>query len=183
MNARAKKELDRKLLGGLTSVARALTKEARKRARRQNSDTGQRSLAITHVVEGDNVFWGIPKSSGGKHSIILEKGFKPHFVPQRYISGWRSRNKVARVGKAQSKSPDGLFVGGPNSRFMYGGGGARGKFFAGRGRLVSKTYRTQGGKSPYLKSGKVGSPILQPTWKEDKPRVQKAAFKRGYTRA
>lgn len=167
MNPQAKRQLEAKLRNGLVFVARALTADARKRATR-NVDQGQRRNAITHLVEGNTVLWGIPKGSA-PHALYLEPpGYKPHFVPARHLGSWPRRH-----GLKESK---GLYVGGPGSSLQYGGAGARGRI----GRGPVRTWQTKGGRSKYLANGNVGSPAVVPAWRELDPSKRRSAFLRGY---
>lgn len=192
MTPQARAKIKTALMSGLTGVAIALTAEAKIRATK-NLDNGTRRNSITHVKQENAVLWGIPKNQA-PHAVLLEQGFKPHWVPMRYISLWARRHGVGQVYatringrrvrtyKQARATKLGVFVGGPNSSLQYGGAGATAMQFRGRGRRVSVTYPTPAGRSPYLPAGKVGSPILQPTIKEDLARVGRKAFIAGFKR-
>jgi hypothetical protein len=188
----ALKKLRAKNVNGLRTVALELTSHAKRRATR-HMDNGTRRNSITHSIEGAAVLWGIPRRSA-PHAVPLEQGFRPHWVPGRYIGLWMKRKqvgvsrlaringRVVRSGRTVRAMALGLYVGGPGSTLQSAPGGTGGLLFAGRGRRRMRHWRTRGGESRYLSQAKVGHPILQPTAREDLPRFSAAAFKRGYER-
>lgn len=196
------KELRRKQQAGLYAVAVELTNRAKVIATR-HSDNGTRRNSITQTKsdDGRSVLWGIP-TGAAPHAQYLELGFTPHWVPGRHIGLWMTRNNVGsgqvahatlhgvtrrkrytsrRTLKTVRSQALGLFVGGPGSTLQYGGGGATMTQFHGP-RRIRVTYRTKGGKSKFLKGGKVGHPILQPA-AETIRSIPIETYKRGFENA
>ena len=170
-------EMRRRQQAGLVAVAVAMTGHAKQLATR-HTDNGTRRNSVTHTRQTREVLWGIPVRSA-PHAVFLELGFKPHWVPMRYMALWARRHGVgqvmttrARTGRGRSQalktykrsrgSALGVFVGGPNSKLQHGPGGLSMQQFRGRQR-VRVSYATRGGRSPFLPPGTVGHPILQPT--------------------
>ena len=189
-------KLRRKQTAGLVAVAVELTNQAKVRATR-NVDTGTRRNSITHTAVGPKVLWGISKRSA-PHAPHLELGFRPHFVPMRFINLWARRRGVGQVRETSTYSGRrkissrrykrargvrlGIFVGGPGSRLDYGPGGAQAYQLRGRARVLVR-YRTKGQKSDLIPPGKVGHSVLRWTVKHRLRAVAPTAFARGYRNA
>jgi len=186
MNEALKRDLRKRLRNGLRGVAAHLTMRARLYASK-HVDTGALRQAITYSDgPGLSVLWGISLRHA-PHGKYLELGFRPHWVPARYIGRWMQRHRVGvtfRAGGKEYKSIRavalGLYVGGPGSTLEYGGAGARGRLFSPGGRLMERTWATKGGRSEFLPQGKVGFPILRPTLKKTPKAALRGAFLRGY---
>lgn len=191
-------ELRRRHQAGLHAVAVELTNRAKAAATR-HTDNGTRRNSITQSKESDGkaVLWGIPIGSA-PHAPHLELGFKPHWVPARYIGVWMQRHGagIMRRGKAVRTSDrrrrvnlrargtsvaTGLYVGGPGSTLQSAPGGTTGYLFGRGGKRRRAHWHTKGGKSPYLTSGRVGHPILQPVG-DKADTVPLAIFERGFDR-
>lgn len=195
-------ELRRRHQSGLHAVAVELTNRAKVAATR-HTDNGTRRNSITQSkeIDGRTVLWGIPIGAA-PHSPYLELGFKPHWVPARYIGVWmqrhgagvlrngrqvrgkvvhgRARRKVNLRARGTSVA-SGLYVGGPGSTLQSAPGGTGGYLFGKGGKRRRQHWHTKGGKSRYLTSGKVGHPILQPVG--DKAHtVPMSVFERGFDR-
>lgn len=194
--------LRHKNVGGLMAVATELTGRAKVIATR-HTDNGTRRNSITQTPsdDGRGVLWGIPINSA-PHAPYLELGFKPHWVPARYIGLWMQRHgagilrngkavrgKVVHGGPRKAVSLKamgtsvamGLYVGGPGSTLQSAPGGVSGRLYRGR-RWVTRHWHTKGGRSPYLTQGRVGHPVLQPaaaTVRDVSPDI----FKRGWEHA
>jgi len=189
LSKRAREQLQRRLRQGLRRVAAELTADAKRRASR-HVFTGALRQAITYADgPGHSVLWGIALGQA-PHGRYLELGFRPHWVPARYIGRWMQRVGVGVSREAGGRRYKtiravalGLYVGGPGSTLEYGGAGARGRLFAGRGKLIEQTWPTAGGHSPYLPDGAVGYPVLRPTVAKASKQRLMAAFKRGWERA
>lgn len=192
-------ELRRRQQNGLYAVGVELTNRAKVLATR-HTDNGTRRNSITQTKsqDGRSVLWGIPEKSA-PHAVHLELGFKPHWVPSKYIGVWMQRHgagilrngqavrgKVtpgkarARINlKARGTSVSmGLYVGGPGSNLQSAQGGATGRLYRGR-RFVTRHWHTKGGTSKFLTQGKVGHPILQPT-AEQITSIPLEVYKRGF---
>lgn len=189
-------ELRRRQQNGLYAVGVELTNRAKVLATR-HTDNGTRRNSITQTKsqDGRSVLWGIPEKAA-PHAVHLELGFKPHWVPGKYVGLWMSRKGVgvrfkhatrteagtyrsSRKYKTARSMAMGVFVGGPGSKLDYARGGARGRLFAKGGKLRVRTYTTQGSSSRYLRSGTVGHPILQPT-AEQITSIPLEVYKRGF---
>lgn len=185
LDRKALVELRRRQQNGLYAVAVELTNRAKLLATR-HTDNGTRRNSITQTksADGRSVLWGIPIKSA-PHAPYLEFGFKPHWVPGRYIGLWMQRRGVGTSrtpktgtvgglsgrrtytrGKSRKRTVStrtGLFVGGPGSTLQTAPGGTSAKFFMGGGRPRQNVrYYTSGGISEYLTRHKVGHPILRP---------------------
>lgn len=194
-------ELRRRHQAGLYAVAVELTNRAKVQATR-HTDNGTRRNSITQSkeVDGRTVLWGIPIGAA-PHAPHLEAGFRPHWVPARYIGLWMQRHGVgvssvtrARSGRGRGRHGFktirrrkvsavalGLFVGGPGSTLQTAPGGTGGYLFTRGGKRRRMHWHTKGGKSPYLRSGTVGHPILRPVG--DKAHtVPMDVFLRGWAR-
>lgn len=192
----------RKRQNGLYAVAVELTNRAKVQATRHN-DTGTRRNSITQTKhqDGSSVLWGIPIGSA-PHAPYLELGFKPHWVPAKYIGPWMQRKGagILRHGKAvrgkvthgkprgkvslRARGTSvqlGLYVGGPNSTLQSAPGGTHGFLFGKRGLRVRGHWRTKGGTSKHLTKGRVGHPILQPT-AEQITQIPLTVYQRGFER-
>lgn len=199
--------LDRKVMAefrkrrqnGLFAVAVELTGRAKVIATK-HSDNGTRrnSITQTKAQDGKTVLWGIPLSAA-PHAEYLELGFKPHWVPAKYIGVWmqrhgagilrngqtvrgkvtpgRARDQVNLRARGTSVSM-GLYVGGPNSTLQSAPGGATGRLYRGR-RWVTRHWHTKGGKSNYLTQGRVGHPVLQPAAEKIKE-IPLTVYQRGF---
>lgn len=176
--------LRRKQVAGLKAVAVELTNQAKVRATR-HTDRGTRRNSITHTVVGPRVLWGI-SLQGAPHARYLELGFRPHFVPLRYVKLWARRTGVPTTrrvrGRRRGKPVKGIFVGGPGSRLDYGPGGAQAYQFRGRARVLTR-YHTRGQRSNLIPPGKVGHSVLRWTVKHRARAVAPQAFLRGFQRA
>jgi hypothetical protein len=177
-------QMRRKLRSGLRSVAVELVGQAKVRATR-HVDQGAYRNSITYSETGKGILFGLPDSP--KHRA-LELGFRPHWVPVRHIGSWMSRHRVGmarvRSQKRQNGSRSnryrqflgaGVYVGGPNSKLDYGGGGAMG--------ILGKRQRrwaTRGQRSKYTAPGKVGFSVIGWTVGTRLKAVGKDAFLRGY---
>lgn len=176
------RQLRRRHQAGLHAVAVEMTNRAKVLATR-HTDNGTRRNSITQSKQGDGstVLWGIPIGSA-PHAPYLETGFRPHWVPARYIGVWMQRHGAgitrygatvrgrvkAGVGRGRvnlrargTAVAMGLYVGGPGSTLQSAPGGATGYLRRGRKR-VRGHWHTRGGRSEYLRAGTVGHPILQP---------------------
>jgi hypothetical protein len=193
--------LRRKHEAGLLAVARTLSGYAKERAT-QHVDVGTYRNSITETSitnEGrTEVLWGI-SLVGAPYAPYLEFGFRPHWTPARYIGVWMQRHgvgvqKTARVvsgGRTVARRryktaravAMGLYVGGPGSTLDYGPGGATGKLFGAGGKLQTKTWKTKGRESAYLKPGKVGFAIVRWTVDNHARQIGPEAFRRGWARA
>lgn len=195
------KEFRRRRQNGLYAVAVELTNRAKVAATRHN-DTGTRRNSITQTKhqDGSSVLWGIPTKSA-PHAQYLELGFKPHWVPAKYIGSWMQRNgagilrngqavrgkvvhgkgrgKVSLRARGTSVSM-GLYVGGPNSSLQSAPGGTGGRLYRGR-KMVTRHWRTKGGTSKHLTKARVGHPILQPT-AERITDIPLTVYQRGFER-
>lgn len=201
--------LDRKVLAefrkrqqaGLYAVAVELTNKAKVLATR-HTDNGTRRNSITQSksTNGRDVLWGIPVNAA-PHAPYLELGFRPHWVPGKYVGIWMQRHGqgILRNGRsvrgrvvpghgrqkvnlrARGTSVSlGMYVGGPNSSLQTAPGGTGG--FRGGRRRVRGHWHTKGGTSKYLTRAKVGHPILQPAAEriEDIPlTIYQRGFERG----
>jgi hypothetical protein len=196
-------ELRRRQQNGLYAVAVELTNRAKLLATR-HTDNGTRRNSITQTksADGRTVLWGIPLKSA-PHAANLEFGFRPHWVPGKYIGLWMQRHGVgerqtrtatlqgvtrrrkytsSRQYKGVRSTALGLFVGGPGSTLQTAPGGTSAMFFMGGGRPRQHVrYYTSGGISEYLTRHKVGHPILQPVGKEAHT-VPLEIYKRGFQR-
>lgn len=169
--------LRRKLVAGLSAIGGDLVGLARTRQTR-HVDVGTLRNSITHTEKGMTVLFGVSLRTA-PHARYLERGFRPHWTPARYISLWARRTRVPLQGSARNP---GLFVGGPGSTLDYATGGATARFRRGR-RTIKLTYRTQGEESPYLARGKVGFSVIRHTVDNHLRDVAPRAFMRGYSRA
>lgn len=192
--------LKRKRLAGLSAVAVSLTGAAKQIAVRHN-DNGTRANSITHAPssDGQSVLWGIPVNSA-PHGPHLEFGFRPHFVPARYVGLWMQRHGVGILKNGQAvrgkvvhgvgrKAPSlrargtsvsmGVYVGGPGSSLQTAPGGATGRRYRGR-KWVTGHWHTKGGQSKFLDAGKVGHPVLQPAVEQANADELQRVFKRGW---
>ncbi len=190
----------RKRQNGLYAVAVELTNRAKVQATRHN-DTGTRRNSITQTKhqDGSSVLWGIPTKSA-PHAQYLELGFKPHWVPAKYIGSWMQRNGagILRHGKAVrgkvvhgkgrrkvslrargTSVAMGLYVGGPNSSLQSAPGGTGGYLFTTGGKRRHMHWRTKGGTSKHLTKARVGHPVLQPTAERIK-QIPLTVYKRGF---
>lgn len=197
------KEFRRKRQNGLLAVAVELTGRATRLATKHH-DVGTRRNSITQTKLNDGsggVLWGIPVKAA-PHAPHLELGFRPHWVPAKYIGPWMQRKgagilrhgqavrgKVVHGGPRRSVSlrargtsvSMGMYVGGPGSSLQSAPGGTGG-FFGRRGKGVArKHWRTKGGTSPHLKNATVGHPILQPT-AEQITQIPLTTYQRGFER-
>lgn len=192
-------EFRRRRQNGLYAVAVELTNRAKVQATRHN-DTGTRRNSITQTKhqDGSSVLWGIPVGSA-PHAPYLELGFKPHWVPSKYIGVWMQRHGAGILrngravrgkivhGKARRKVnlrargtsvAMGLYVGGPGSSLQSAPGGTGGRLYRGR-RWVTRHWRTKGGTSKHLTKGRVGHPVLQPTAERIKE-IPLTVYQRGF---
>lgn len=181
--------LRRRLMAGLRSVAAELTNQAKQRATR-HVDTGELRNSITYTERGNTVLFGLPANA---KNVSLELGFRPHWVPLRYIEVWMRRHKIGfrrvtvqsirtrRRSQRRVFAAAGLYVGGPGSTLDYGGSGASGTRMVGR-RPVSGTWRTQGERSPYLQPGRVGFSVIRHTVGTRLKAISTEVFLRGYRR-
>lgn len=186
-NRRLKEQMRKRLMAGLRGVAIELTNAAKLRATR-HVYTGELRNSITHTEVSKYVLFGIPANA---KNISLEFGFKPHWVPLRYLGAWMQRNRVGvrraavysvRTRRRSSRlvvSATGLYVGGPGSRLDYGIGGASGERVFGRKRIIAR-WNTRGARSKYIASGKVGFSIIRHTVGTHLRAVALPAFIRGY---
>ena len=181
---RGEAELRRRLRAGLRRVAAEIAGEARRRAR---VDVGALRQSIGWGDgPGLSVLVGYSLQHA-PHARYLELGFRPHWVPARYIGRWMQRHGVGvqyvaggRRYKTVRAVALGLYVGGPGSTLKYGGAGAQGRLFGPGGRLTTMTWATRGGRSRWLPPGLVGDPVLRETI-ERMPRGRlTAAFARGW---
>lgn len=190
--------LRRRHESGLLAVARSLSGVAKTRATK-HVDVGTVRNSITQTsttTEGHTeVLWGI-SLIGAPYQKYLEFGFRPHWTPARYIGVWMQRHgagtstrtrtisKGVTVARGRYKSTRavalGLYVGGPGSTLDYGPGGASGKLFGKGGKLTTKTWKTKGQESAYLKAGKVGFSIVQWTVDHHSQAAAADAFRRGW---
>lgn len=186
----ARTRLRKKLSAGLYAVAVELTNQAKVRATR-HVDTGERRNSITQSqLPNGSVLWGMP---GNAKNAALELGFSPHWVPLRHIEPWMRRNRVGtqRVAASSLKTrrrtsrvavvAAGVYVGGPNSRLDFGGGGTGGMRRRGN-RSTYQRWQTKGARSQYLTPGKVGHSVLRWTVGTRLRAVAPRAFARGYGR-
>lgn len=191
-------EFRRRRQAGLYAVAVELTTRAKVLATKHvDNGTRRNSITQTRAEDGSSVLWGIPLASA-PHAEYLEYGFKPHWVPARYIGLWMQRRGVGVSRQTLSRSGRGaftihrtyktvrsvamgLYVGGPGSRLQSAPGGTSGYLFAGHGKRARLTWTTQGGESTYLKKGTVGHPILQPIGAEAHT-VPLDVYRRGFER-
>lgn len=193
-------EFRKRRQNGLYAVAVELTGRAKTVATRHN-DTGTRRNSITQskATDGKTVYWGIPLSAA-PHAEHLELGFRPHWVPAKYIGVWMQRHGAGILrngqavrgkvvhGKARRKInlrargtsvSMGLYVGGPGSTLQTAPGGTGG-FFGRRGKgVVRRHWHTKGGRSKYLTKARVGHPILQPT-AEQIDKIPLSVYQRGF---
>lgn len=195
-------EFRRRRQNGLYAVAVELTNRAKVHATRHN-DTGTRRNSITQTKhqDGSSVLWGIPTKSA-PHAPYLELGFRPHWVPSKYIGVWMQRHGAGILrngrtvrgkvvhGKARRKVSlrargtsvaMGLYVGGPGSSLQSAPGGTGGYLFTTGGKRRRMHWRTKGGTSKHLTKGRVGHPILQPT-AEQITQIPLTVYQRGFER-
>lgn len=183
-----KTELRTRMLNGLEGMALVLTARAQRLAA-QHVDTTATYRSIGHKRRQNDVLWG----STGKSALpYLEFGFRPHWVPGRYIAGWMSRKNVGVQRRVISRGKNkgklgkittmalGVYVGGPGSTLQSGPGGAKGRLGWKR---QERTWNTKGGTSPYLPAGKVGFPILRPAVASLPKAYLIRAFIQGYRRS
>lgn len=173
-----------RLLNGLEGVALVLTSKAQARLR-SHADTGTLYRSVGHTRRRDDVLWG----SDARQAPFFEFGFKPHWVPGKYINGWMRRKGVGVTRRVISRGKNkgkpgkitayalGVFVGGPASTLESSSQGATGRI--GWRRQV-RTYRTAGGTNPLLSAGKVGYPFLRPAVAETSKSEALQAFARAY---
>lgn len=192
-------EFRRRNQNGLYAVAVEMSNRAKLLATR-HTDNGTRRNSITQAKtsDGRQVLWGIPIKSA-PHAPHLEFGFRPHWVPGRYIGLWMQRNGVGVGFQRMNRSAGerrwtrskplkriqtvqlGLYVGGPGSRLQHAPGGTRGRLFGKGGKLVTQFWMTRGGSSPWLRPHKVGHPILQPVARQAVT-IPTTVFARGFAR-
>ncbi len=179
----ARRRLREKMRRGLRRTAAELTREAKKRGRR-HVDTGRLRQAVTYD-DGPRgtVLWGYSLADA-PHAKPLELGFRPHWVPARYVGRWMQRHGVGVSRRAGGRAYKtiravalGLYVGGPGSSLQYGGSAAS-------GRIGNRedAWTTRGGRSRFLPAGKVGFPLLRETVAGASRTRLMAAFKRGWSR-
>lgn len=196
------RQLRRRHQAGLHAVAVEMTNRAKVLATR-HTDNGTRRNSITQSKSGDGrtVLWGIPIGSA-PHAPYLETGFAPHWVPARHIGVWMQRHGAgitrygatvrgrvkAGVGRGRvnlrargTAVALGLYVGGPGSTLQSAPGGTGGYLFGKGGKRRRQHWHTRGGRSSYLKAGKVGHPILQPVG-EKASTIPTSIFLQGWDR-
>jgi len=154
----ATRTLKRRLRNGLRRVAQDLVNQAKVRASEHVNTGALRSSITWSDGPGLTVLFGI-RLAGAPHARYLEYGFKPHFVPEKYIGDWAKRVLGIRSG---------LFVGGRNTHLEHG-----------CGLSPSGGYSKP---SELLAPGTVGFSVLRWTVKNTPKRRLLRAFKTGYMR-
>ena len=176
--------LKQRLMKGLRAVAAELVNRAKIRAT-SRVDTGELRNSITYTEEEDYVLFGLPANEKNKS---LELGFKPHYVPGKYIGVWAKRHGfgkpkgASKKRKSKKKKTDtgtGLYVGGPGSFLDYGPGGARSVRYVGKLRVV-RLWVTKGSQSEFIARGKVGFSVIQHTVNKELKGIAADAFLKGY---
>ena len=200
LERQALQTIRRRTLQGMKGVAVEMTNRSKVLATRHN-DNGTRRNSITQTIVGRHVLWGISLGAA-PHAVYLERGFRPHWVPMRYMHLWARRHGVGQIRETANRRGQGrgrygyqrkktrgvkavalgLYVGGPGSTLQSAPGGTYGYLFQGHGRRKRMHWRTRGGTSKYLTRGRVGHPILQPVAAHVKT-FAKPAFLRAYHNA